>query len=54
VGHLVPEMKRRYGDKVRFVVHQQRKPFLGRIAGRLAGDAVAGLEERAAFARFGL
>jgi serine protease SohB len=54
VGHLVPEMKRRYGDKVRFVVHQQRKPFLGRIAGRLLGDAVAGLEERAAFARFGL
>jgi serine protease SohB len=54
VGHLVPEMKRRYGDKVRFVVHQQRKPFLGRIAGRLLGEAVAGLEERAAFARFGL
>jgi serine protease SohB len=54
VGHLVPEMKRRYGDKVRFVVHQQRKPFLGRIAGRLMGDAVAGLEERAAYARFGL
>jgi serine protease SohB len=47
-------MKRRYGDKVRFVVHQQRKPFLGRIMGRLMGDAVAGLEERAAFARFGL
>jgi serine protease SohB len=54
VGHLVPEMKRRYGDKVRFVVHQQRKPFLGRFVGRLMGDAFAGLEERAAFARFGL
>jgi serine protease SohB len=54
VGHLVPEMKRRYGDKVRFVVHQQRKPVLGRIAGRLMGEAVAGLEERAAYARFGL
>jgi serine protease SohB len=54
VGHLVPEMKRRYGDKVRFLVHQQRKPLLGRLAGRLIGDTVAGLEERAAFARFGL
>ena len=54
VGHVVPEMKRRYGDKVRFVVHQQRKPLLGRLGGRLAADALAGFEERAAFARFGL
>ena len=54
VGHLVPEMKRRYGDKVRFAVYHQRKPLLGRIGGRLAADAIAGVEERAAFARFGL
>jgi serine protease SohB len=54
VGHLVPEMKRRYGEKVRFVVHQQRKPLLGRIGGRLAEDAISGIEERVAFARFGL
>jgi serine protease SohB len=54
VGHLVPEMKRRYGDKVRFVVHQQRKPLLGRLGGRLAAEALDGFEERAAFARFGL
>jgi serine protease SohB len=54
VGHLVPEMKRRYGEKVRFVVHQQRKPFLGRIGIRLAAEAIEGFEERAAFARFGL
>jgi serine protease SohB len=54
VGHVVPEMKRRYGDKVRFVVHQQRKPFLGRVFGRFAGDAMAEIEDRAAFARFGL
>jgi serine protease SohB len=53
-GHLVPEMKKRYGDKVRFVVHQQRRPLLGRIGGRLAADALADFEERAAFARFGL
>jgi len=54
VGHIVPEMKKRYGDKVRFVVHQQRKPLLGRIGMRLAGDALAEIEERAGFARFGL
>lgn len=54
IGHLVPEMKKRYGDKVRFVVHQQRKPLLGRLGSRLAGDALAEIEERAGFARFGL
>jgi serine protease SohB len=54
IGHLVPEMKRRYGDKVRFIVHQQRKPFLGRLAGQFAADALSEVEERAAFARFGL
>jgi serine protease SohB len=54
VGHLVPEMKRRYGDKVRFMVHQQRKPLLGRLGGRLAAEAADAFEERAAYARFGL
>jgi serine protease SohB len=54
VGHLVPEMKRRYGDKVRLMVHQQRKPLLGRLGGRLAAEAADAFEERAAYARFGL
>ncbi len=54
IGHLVPEMKKRYGDKVRFVVHQQKKPLLGRLGSRLTGDALAEIEDRAAFARFGL
>ena len=54
IGHLVPTMKERYGDKVRFVVYQKRKPFLGRL-GLALTDGVAGvIDERLAFARYGL
>jgi serine protease SohB len=54
VGHLVPKMKEIFGDKVRFRVHAQRKPLLGRLGVNLAGQAMAELEDRAAFARYGL
>ncbi len=54
VGHLVPEMKKRFGDKVRFRRYEAKKGLFSRF-GRVAVDeAVAGIEERAAFARFGL
>lgn len=54
LGHLVPMMKDRFGDKVRFRRYGPRKSVLSRFGTALAGDALAGLEERAAFARFGL
>lgn len=54
IGHLNPVMKQRFGDKVKFRRYQQRRPFLSRLGAQIFGDAVAGLEERAAFARFGL
>lgn len=54
VGHLVPKMKEVFGDKVRFKVHAQKKPFLGRLGLNLAGQAMAEIEDRAAFARYGL
>ncbi len=54
VGHLVPAMKDRFGDKVKFRRFGQKKPFLPRFGMQIVDDAVAGIEERAAYARFGL
>lgn len=54
IGHLVPVMKERFGDKVRFKRYDQKKPLFARFGAQIVDDAVAGIEERAAFARFGL
>lgn len=54
VGHVGSKMKERFGDKVRFRRYEVRRPFFRRFGASLIEDAVAGLEERAAFARFGL
>jgi signal peptide peptidase SppA len=54
IGHLVPTLKDRYGNKVRFRRFGQKRSLLQRFGAQLAGDALAGVEERAAFARFGL
>lgn len=54
IGHLVPVMKERFGDKVTFKRYDQKKPLFARFGARIVDDAVAGIEERAAFARFGL
>lgn len=54
VGHLVPKMKQVFGDKVRFKVHAQKKPLFGRLGLNIAGQAMAEVEDRAAFARYGL
>jgi len=47
-------MKDRFGDKVQFRRYGQKKPLLARFGAQIVDDAVAGIEERAAFARFGL
>ena len=54
VGHLVPKMKEIFGEKVVLKVYEQRRPLLARFGASLAGDAMAELESRAAFARFGV
>ncbi|TNC72417.1 S49 family peptidase [Rubellimicrobium roseum] len=54
IGHLAPTLRARFGEKVRFRRYGMRRPFLSRFGLALAEDAVAVLEERAAFARFGL
>ncbi|WP_171175654.1 S49 family peptidase [Ruegeria sp. HKCCD8929] len=54
VGHLKPRMQEQFGDKVKFRRYGVRRPFWTRIGTELTQDAIAGIEERAAYARFGL
>lgn len=54
LGHLVPVMKKRFGDKVQFKRFEQRKPFFPRLGAQVTQGALGEIEERADFARFGL
>ena len=54
IGHLVPVMRARYGEKVRFNVMSPRRPLMRRLGVPGVADVVAALEERAHWARFGL
>lgn len=54
IGHAVPKLKQLYGEKVRFAAYGRKRGFLQRFGVTLAQDAFAAVEERAAFARFGL
>ena len=54
LGHLVPVMKQRFGDKVKFRTYGQKKNVLQRFSSSLVQSADRYFEERAAFGRFGL
>lgn len=54
IGHLVPVLKARFGEKVKFRRYGVKRSVLQRFGATLAQDALAGIEERAEFARFGL
>jgi len=54
IGHLKPKMQDRFGKKVKFRRYAMRRPFWSRFGAQMAQDALFGIEERAAFARFGL
>ncbi|MEM9638628.1 MAG: S49 family peptidase [Pseudomonadota bacterium] len=54
VGHLKPMMQERFGEKVKFRRYGVRKPLLSRFGAQIMGDALHGIEERSAFAQFGL
>ncbi|WP_375688677.1 S49 family peptidase [Pseudooceanicola sp. LIPI14-2-Ac024] len=54
IGHITPVMRKRFGDKVRFRRYGVRRSLIQRIGASVLGDAIAGIEERAAYARFGL
>lgn len=54
IGHLVPVMKDRFGEKVRFRQYGLRRPFLSRLGLSMMQDALGLAEERALYARYGL
>jgi serine protease SohB len=54
IGHLIPKMRERFGDKVRFIPYGRKRPLLARLGAAFTGDALAEVEERAMRARFGL
>jgi signal peptide peptidase SppA len=54
IGHLVPVMQGRFGDKVQFRRFGARRSLAARFGLSLAADTLAAIEERAAYARFGL
>ncbi len=54
IGHLVPKMTERFGDKVRFVPYVQKRGYLTRFGAQVVQDTIQSVEDRAAYARFGL
>ncbi|MEO1732305.1 MAG: S49 family peptidase [Pseudomonadota bacterium] len=54
IGHLRPMMEDRFGEKVTFKRYGLRRPPWSRFGAQLTEDALSAVEERAAFARFGL
>jgi serine protease SohB len=54
IGHLVPTMKARFGDRTRFIVARPRRSLLQRLGAPGVSEVLGTLEERAARARLGL
>ena len=54
IGHLVPMMKDRFGDNVRFAKHGVKRGLFSRFGGSLIDSLIGSVEERAMWARYGL
>lgn len=54
IGHAAPKLKELYGDKVKFAKYGRKRGLFQRFGATLIDDAMGAIEERAAFARFGL
>ena len=52
IGHLVPTMKRIYGDKTKFQVVQPRRSFYQRLGAPGASDLIDAVDDRLAWSRF--
>jgi serine protease SohB len=53
IGHLVPTMKERFGDKTKFTTVARRRGLFPRLGATMLGQALDLAEERAAWARYG-
>ncbi|WP_170435965.1 S49 family peptidase [Ruegeria arenilitoris] len=54
IAHLKPKMQEVVGDKAKFRRYGLRRPIWSRFGTDMAQDAISLLEERAAYARFGM
>lgn len=54
IAHLEPRMKELYGDDVKFMRYGRKKGWFARFGAQAAQDAMAAVDERAQFARYGL
>ena len=54
IGHIKPILKDRFGDKVQFRSYGARRPLLARFGAQVVSDTIRSVEERAAYAQFGL
>jgi len=54
IGHLKPVLQDRFGDKVRFRRYGLRRTPWARLGAAFAQETLGVIEERAAYARFGL
>ena len=54
IGHLKPVLKERFGDKIKFRRYGMRKPLFARLGAQVVDDTISSIEERAAYAQFGL
>ena len=54
IGQAQPKLKELYGEKVRFMNYGRKRGLMQRFGMSLANETAGLIEERAAFARFGL
>lgn len=54
LGHPVPVLKARYGEKLRITPFGMRRPFMARFGLALADQAFEAIEDRALWARLGM
>ena len=54
IGHLIPTMKKLYGDKTEFYVQEKKKGLISRFGVKIANETIGGLENHANWSKFGL
>ena len=54
IGHLDAVIQERFGDKVRIKIYGPKKGWAARVSGKILDDVALMVEEKVAFAKFGL
>ena len=54
IGHLIPTMKKIYGDKTNFYVQEKKKSFISRFGIKIANETIGGIENHANWSKYGL